>query len=206
VSLSKKILNSMHGSLIFGRRVRVLSAHLCNHLGAEGAVLDVGCGDGSLARSIMSANDKLTFQGCDVFLRPSVAIPAQVYDGSHLPFDDRSFDWTTIVDVLHHVDDPAAVLKECVRVARKGVVLKDHLREGLGANATLRLMDWVGNRGHDVRLPYNYLSKFEWDMIFSRLQLQITKWDEHLGLYPMPFTFAFDRRLHFVATLSNTRA
>lgn len=51
------------------------------------------------------------------------------------------------------------------RVARRGVVIKDHLREGPLAGPTLRLMDWVGNRGHDVRLPYNYLSRRKWTAI-----------------------------------------
>ena len=31
-------------------------------------------------------------------------------------------------------------------------------------------MDWVGNRGHDVRLPYNYLSKAEWNAIFDSIE------------------------------------
>ena len=31
---------------------------------------------------------------------------------------------------------------------------------------TLAFMDWVGNKGHDVRLPYNYLSKAEWTAVF----------------------------------------
>jgi SAM-dependent methyltransferase len=202
MNVQKQILNTAHNAVVFQRRIRVLAEHIANSLDDRGSVLDVGCGDGSIASAVMDRKPGLSFQGIDVMLRPHVSIPAQAYDGVTIPFEDKSFDWVTIVDVLHHTDDPAAVLGECVRVARHGVVIKDHLREGLAAQSTLRAMDWVGNRGHDVRLPYNYLSKAEWNGIFSRLDVQADQWNEDLNLYAIPFTFLFDRSLHFVAAVS----
>lgn len=199
--MTKQALNALHARMVFGRRIRVLAGHIADQL-PGGSVLDVGCGDGTLAQAVMQLNPKTSFQGIDVFLRPSVAIPAQVYDGQTIPFPDDSFDWVTICDVLHHTDDPAAVLAECARVARRGVVIKDHLREGLLAGPTLRLMDWVGNRGHDVRLPYNYLTRAEWTAIFARLGVAPLRWEQTLGIYPAPFGLIFDRSLHFVATVA----
>lgn len=201
MGLQKQLLNNVHDRAVFKRRVRVLSGHLADELRDGGTVLDVGCGDGSIAHAVMARNPRLDVQGIDVMLRPHSAIPAKVYDGDHIPFADKAFDWVTIVDVLHHTDDPARVLAECVRVARRGVVIKDHLREGFAAFSTLRVMDWVGNRGHDVRLPYNYLSKAEWHSIFAELSVSPVRWNEALGLYPQPFALAFDRSLHFVATV-----
>jgi ubiquinone/menaquinone biosynthesis C-methylase UbiE len=116
-----------------------------------------------------------------------------------LPFANDSFDYVTIVDVLHHTTDPVVMLTESRRVARKGVVIKDHLREGFGAGATLRVMDWVGNRGHDVVLPYNYLTRAEWDAAFQRAGLRVAEWRDELRLYPKLARFIFERRLHFVA-------
>jgi|APLak6261684236_1056157.scaffolds.fasta_scaffold07449_2 SAM-dependent methyltransferase len=199
--MTKQALNALHARMVFGRRIRVLSEHIAAQL-SGGSVLDVGCGDGTLAQAIMQLKPETRFQGIDVFLRPSVAIPAQVYDGHAIPFPDAAFDWVTICDVLHHTDDPAAVLAECARVARRGVVIKDHLREGLLAGPTLRLMDWVGNRGHDVRLPYNYLSRREWTAIFATLGLAPVRWEQSLAIYPAPFGLVFDRSLHFVATVA----
>jgi SAM-dependent methyltransferase len=204
MGIHKQILNGVHDVAVFQRRVRVLSNHLANEIVGGETVLDVGCGDGSIAQAIMTLKPDLSFQGIDVLLRPQSAIPVTVYDGDHIPFADKSFDWVTIVDVLHHTDDPARVLAECARVARRGVIIKDHLREGLGAFPTLRLMDWVGNRGHDVRLPYNYLSKAEWDAVFDRIKVAPATWNQSLDLYPQPFSLAFDRSLHFISTIRPT--
>jgi 2-polyprenyl-3-methyl-5-hydroxy-6-metoxy-1,4-benzoquinol methylase len=204
MGLQKQILNSVHDAAVFRRRVRVLAEHLAAELDGGETALDVGCGDGSIARTVMSYRPGLHFEGIDVMLRPHSAIPSKVYDGERIPYDDKSVDWVTIVDVLHHTDDPANVLAECARVARRGVVIKDHLREGFAAFATLRLMDWVGNRGHDVRLPYNYLSKAEWEDIFCRIGVAPVSWKESLGLYPQPFALAFDRNLHFITTVKPT--
>ena len=37
-----------------------------------------------------------------------------------LPFPDRSFDVVTCWELLHHLDDPVAALREMWRVARDG--------------------------------------------------------------------------------------
>lgn len=191
----------MHDSVVFGRRVQVLSQALAGAIPTGGTVLDLGCGDGQVAVGLMALRPDLAVQGVDVLLRPVTHIPVTLYDGASLPFADDSFDYVTIVDVLHHTDDPAAVLVEASRVARRGVVIKDHLREGLLAGPTLRLMDWVGNRGHDVRLPYNYLDSHQWAAAFERAGLVRASWADALGLYGAPLNWLFERKLHFVALL-----
>ena len=201
VAVEKKFLNAAHDVAIFQRRVRVLSQCLSAELGQSGTVLDLGCGDGSLARAIMERKPDLRFRGIDVLIRPRTAIPVELFDGVTIPSADRSYDWVTIVDVLHHTDNPVRLVSEAARVARKGVVIKDHLREGFGARQTLRLMDWVGNKGHNVRLPYNYLSRQEWDSLFIEAGVAPLTWRTALSLYPFPATLLFDRELHFVTTL-----
>jgi len=202
----KAVLNAVHHAVIFDRRVRLLSQHLANAIPGRGRVLDVGCGDGSIALALMSMRRDLEIEGVDVLIRPKTHIPVTRIDGSGLPFADGEFDYVTIVDVLHHTDDPAAVLTEACRVARHGVVIKDHLLEGFGAGATLRLMDWVGNRGHDVVLPYNYLPRAGWEAVFRRAGCTKVSWNEQLHLYPRPASWLFDRHLHFVALMAPDRS
>jgi len=199
--VEKRVLNAVHDHAVFQRRVRVLSEHLASELSSEGTVLDLGCGDGSIARAVMDRKPGLTFRGIDVLIRPHTQIPVELFDGHSIPADDKSSDWVTIVDVLHHTDNPGRLLAEAGRVARKGVVIKDHLREGLAAYTTLRLMDWVGNKGHDVRLPYNYLSRAEWMTAFRGAGLGVLGWRENLSLYPFPASLVCDRHLHFIAVV-----
>jgi SAM-dependent methyltransferase len=199
---AKGLLNRVHDTVVFGRRVKVLSGALAAAIPeGGGTVLDLGCGDGQVAVGLMALRPELAVEGVDVLRRPVTHIAVTLYDGATLPFGDKSFDYVTIVDVLHHTDDPAAVLAEARRVARRAVVVKDHLREGLLAGPTLRLMDWVGNRGHDVRLPYNYLDSGQWTAAFAQAGLVRASWAEAIGLYGAPLNWLFERKLHFVALL-----
>jgi SAM-dependent methyltransferase len=114
---------------------------------------------------------------------------------------DASVDVALLIDVLHHTDDPRPLLAECARVTRQAVIVKDHLREGLAAGPTLRFMDWMGNAGHGVRLPYAYLTHAQWNAVFGKTGLRAAWWEERLRLYPPAADWLFGRRLHFVAKL-----
>jgi len=199
---AKSAWNAVHNALVFNRRVEVLSRHIAGIIPGGGRVLDLGCGDGSIAVALMQHRPDLSVEGVDVLIRPTTHIPVTEFDGNHLPFTDKSFDYVTIVDVLHHTEKPAAVMAEAARVARQGIVIKDHLLEGFAAGPTLRLMDWVGNRGHDVVLPYNYLSRAGWDVAMGEAGVREVLRIDALDLYPAPFSAIFDRKLHFVALMS----
>lgn len=195
------LLERIHSMGVHERRVRVLARELVELLPQGAHVLDVGCGDGSLAALVMKLRPDLRVEGIDVLVRPETAIPVTRYDGRTIPFADGAFDAVMIVDVVHHAEDPRALLAELRRVARQAVVIKDHRRNGLLADSTLRFMDWVGNARHGVALPYNYWAEAEWRHAFAQLGLSVEVWRTRLGLYPWPASLLFDRSLHFVARL-----
>lgn len=194
-------IGQLHGDLVFGRRVRVLSDRLAALLPPDATVLDVGCGDGTIDRLLMQLRPDLQISGIDVLVRPETHIPVTQFDGKHIPFADGSYDAVLFTDVLHHTDDPTILLAEAARVARKAIVIKDHARDGLLAGPTLRLMDYVGNAHHGVVLPYNYWPRARWVQAFERLKLKVGAWHSQLHLYPAPASWLFDRSLHFVARL-----
>lgn len=195
-------MKKIHNQLVFKRRVRVLSGELADRLPANARVLDIGCGSGEMAAAIMAQRPDVTIHGVDVLVRPNTAIPVKEYDGKTIPFADGSYDVALLVDVLHHTDDPAAVLAEAARVSSQGVVIKDHYKDGFIAGLILRFMDFVGNTSHGVRLPYNYLGQKQWESIWRRLDLKPRQVGKDLGIYPMPFDLVFGHGLHFVALLS----
>ena len=192
----------LHDKLVFSRRARVLAGELAGIVPEARTVLDVGCGDGLIDLMICQQRPELSITGVDVLVRPHTHIPVRQFDGTHLPFEDKSFDVVLFTDVLHHTEDPEILLREASRVARVALVLKDHTREGPLAYLTLRFMDWVGNARHGVALPYNYWTHSQWMDSLRSLGLTVESWKAALGLYPRPASWLFDRRLHFVARIA----
>lgn len=194
-------LKHAHHSAVFGRRVRVLAAALGAQIPDGASVLDIGCGDGSIASLIAQDNPSVTLQGIEFAARPTCRIPCTTFDGTTIPFPDGAFDVAMFVDVLHHTRGLAALLAEAARVSRRYVLIKDHLSESVLDFKTLQFMDWVGNKPHGVVLPYHYQGRQQWEQYFAQTGLTVRNWQSQVPLYPFPFSAIFGRSLHFVALL-----
>jgi SAM-dependent methyltransferase len=192
------VVEAMHGRLVWDRRVEVLTEQISRRLPNGARVLDVGCGDGTIASEIMTRRPDVQITGIDVLVRPETKIEVTEFDGRTIPFGADSFDAVTFVDVLHHTDDATRLLTEAARVASSAVVIKDHLAHGFLAVPTLRAMDWVGNASHGVALPYNYWTQPQWDVAFAHSGLVVDDAITRLGLYAPPVSWACDRKLHVV--------
>ncbi len=194
-----------HDSFVFSRRVHVLSEMFAARIPEHASILDVGCGDGTIASLVAQMRPDVTIRGVEVTHRSGGKITCDVFNGTTLPFADNSFDICVFADVLHHTEDVATLLEEAVRVSRSHVLIKDHLDEALWDDATLRFMDWVGNRPHGVKLTYNYQSREQWSAHFAKCGLVETDWTTQVPLYPWPANLLVGRRLHFVALLRKAR-
>ena len=185
--------------LLSPRRIRVLAEHVAPLMPPAVDVVDVGSGDGKLARAILDLRPDLRIEGVDVLVRQRTAIPTRRFDGKRLAFDDHSVGGVLLVDVAHHADDPYALLRECARVARDALVVKDHLADAAFARPTLRFMDRVGNTRHGVALPYAYWTRARWLQAFEELDLRLTAWQDRVPIYPWPLSLVVGRSLHFLA-------
>jgi len=194
-------IESIHENYVKSRRLNVLASHFAQLFPSDATVLDVGSGDGGLAAAILDRKATLHFKGIDTLVREQTHIPVDVFDGQTIPAADKSHDYVLFSDVLHHTEDPMILLREAVRVARRGLVIKDHLVRGLLAKPTLRFMDQVGNRRFGVNLPHNYWRPAQWDTAFDELNLHPETYTTHLGLYPFWANWCFGRGLHFITRL-----
>jgi SAM-dependent methyltransferase len=95
----------------------------------DGRILDVGCGTGSLSRSLLAAGDATRVVGVDptgdyvAFARQGVPDPRatfQVSTAESLPFADESFDAALALLVLQEFDDPGRAVREMARTTRRG--------------------------------------------------------------------------------------
>ncbi|HYK97934.1 MAG TPA: ubiquinone/menaquinone biosynthesis methyltransferase [Candidatus Acidoferrales bacterium] len=101
-------------------------------LHAGGSALDVACGSGKLTAELARvAGDHGRVVGLDfsprmleIARRAHPSIEFIEGDALSLPFDDASFDASTIAFGLRNLADPILGLREMLRVARRAVVLE----------------------------------------------------------------------------------
>lgn len=195
------VVETLHEQYAKGRRARVLARHFADLIPSGKQVLDVGTGDGSIAADVLARRPDVRLSGLEYQVREDCAIPVEAFDGRTLPFGDGACDYVSFLDVLHHTPDPMVLLREGVRVARRGLIIKDHLRQGPLAASTLRFMDRVGNRRFGIDLPHTYWTPDRWQSAFRELGLTAAAWHGDLGLYPAWADWVFGRGLHFFARL-----
>lgn len=92
----------------------------------EGEVLDIGCGAGNMIHHLQRYGRVL---GIELDPRPVAMARARGYDVRQgdatrgLPLADAQFDLVTVLDVIEHVDDDAAILREAQRVLKPSGIL-----------------------------------------------------------------------------------
>jgi SAM-dependent methyltransferase len=110
-----------------GRR-QIFLQILDKYLGRRGSartrrVLDVGCGTGTMIGHLARYGQA---EGIDMdaaavaFCHQRGVTAVQQVTGLPLPFADGTFDLVTALDVLEHIDDDRAMLRELYRILRPG--------------------------------------------------------------------------------------
>ncbi|MDO8269293.1 MAG: class I SAM-dependent methyltransferase [Candidatus Levybacteria bacterium] len=143
-------------------------------------ILDFGCGDMELSRQIASRYKKTQITGVDVI--PLMRKPTNKklefvqYDGKKLPFKDEFFDTTIAFYVLHHCDNPQAIIRECVRVSKGRVIIVESIPHSKLEIPFMRFFDWFFNilKFDNTPLPYNFKTIKQWKNVFQKFGLKNT--------------------------------
>ena len=203
-SPAARALFALHHRAIHLPRVERVTRSLAAQIGRAASLLDIGCGDGSVATGIGAAIGATRLAGVDVLVRPGTAIPVTPYDGEHLPFADGAFEAVVLSDVLHHCEHPAIVLREALRVASRVVAIKDHFRFDRLTGAILLAMDRVGNAGPGVLVRGTYYTAGELATLVDDAGGRITGLEWPLRIHNLPWRLVTQDRLQFTAKIEHT--
>lgn len=211
-----KIITIFHKKIVHSRREQALAIAI-NQMIIKfnikcSSLLDVGCGDGTISSNINSLNtNKISLQGVEFLPRGETKIPVVQFDGVNLPFPSGSFDVVLLCDVLHHIPSKEIIvklLKECARVGKHGIILKDHPIENGFDRAFISAMDWFGNYGQGIPLPFNFPSRAGWEKIFLKAGLKSSgRMEGAIGVHPKALRFLteapfWSKPFHFIEYLT----
>lgn len=120
---------SSTGSFALRQQEKLLLGMLAGWPRRRQKLLDIGCGTGIFLEFFWSGGFEVTGvdKSPDMLARARKKMGDRVElhlgPAEHLPFDDREFDYVSLMTVLEFVEDPGLVLREAARVARKGVLI-----------------------------------------------------------------------------------
>ncbi len=154
-------------------------------LGDVKSLLDFGCGDMAISQYLKDNSNKINITGIDTIDYNLTSMPFFQYDGKKIPFDNESFDTVIAIAALHHCNNPRSMLKECVRVAKRKIILFEDIYNNRLEEFFTKSVDYIGNHLETsaVDIPFNFLSLKEWKAEFVRNNLKIKSMKR---VYPLP--------------------
>jgi len=154
--MTSKALDMAAGSAPAHLHGIVLGELRARNVSADAPLLDVGCGQGQLLSRLQAAGYR-NLCGCDALTTPrSLTAPTRYVRAelnTPLPFQRDRFDVVTSIEVIEHLENPRAHVRELHRVCRPGglVILSTPNTESLLSKASFLA------RGH-----FNYFGEADY--------------------------------------------
>ena len=89
-----RFFDAVHAGYVHDRRTNVLSAHIAELLPQHAEVVDIGTGDGLIARKLLGRRPDLRVTALEVLVRPDGAVAYVSCDASHKVAEIQTSNWT----------------------------------------------------------------------------------------------------------------
>ncbi|MCB9077205.1 MAG: class I SAM-dependent methyltransferase [Anaerolineaceae bacterium] len=185
-------------NLGYRRRIYRLCQTLLEPYMPFATACDFGSGNGWFAQKFQQNGVANRVVAVDVHRQENCYIEPLLYSGRRLPFDDRSFELTYSIDVLHHCPDPVASLKEILRCTDQYLVIKDHTYQTFPGWLTLCFLDEIGNRPFGIKTPYKFQKGWQWFSCLEDAGFSLDHLIHPAYCHPKPMRWGTSR-LQFIA-------
>ncbi len=186
---------------IYEHRARWTLRRLRAHIKRTDHVLDIGAGD-CRVDELLQRKVGCQVTPVDVEDFNTTSLPLTMFDGTRLPFKDDSFDVSLVIFVLHHAQDPRAVLAEARRVTRRHVIVFEDVNTTTWDRWTFRgfhrLLEW----SEHISRPYHEWTPQQWTSLAQELGYR----EDYSGLAGRQLGPLASRHVQFVWHTAKERA
>ncbi len=190
-SWRSKLIGDLSHDYVMPRYVELFEHYFLN--GGKSTFLELGSGNGDIAERIRLKNFEFiskyvvseNFEKGVEWLRQKGFEAARV-DAQEIPFPEASFDCVICFDVMHHVEAPAKMAFEMMRVGKGRLFLT----ESNGLSVGRKLMELTpGHRkaGERSYAPSKYRSFFE------HPEFQVKRFEIHPFVFPLRLPSLFSK-------------
>jgi len=154
------------------KRARNIASLLGEFIKSGDNVLDLGMGDGLIAKQLQSNYD-ISIRGLDVKDNNITDVPLVIYNSKTFPFEDNQFDIVLIISVLHHTRNFAYLLTEAKRICKRRIVILEDVYSNTIEKVIIIFTDVISNLLTSMNMPFNFRREKEWLSVFNTLGLDV---------------------------------
>lgn len=149
-------------------RANIIAQTFHTHLKGANRLLDIGCGNGVVAKRLNEIFKPDKIEGCDIenYLSENISFKIQKHKDK-LPYGNKMFDVAMFNDVLHHTEykNQEKLIRESIRVAEKVILFE------LFPSVINKAGDYLLNKVHNpnMNIPFTYKTPDEWSKLLKLL-------------------------------------